>query len=385
MSRPRTIAVVTVARSDYGHLRPVLTGLAAASEVALRLIVGGMHLSPVFGETVRDIERDGWTIASRVPMLDDADSPVGIARALGRGVAGFADAYGVVRPDLIVVFGDRFEMLAAASAALPFALPIAHIHGGEITTGAFDNQVRHAITKLSHLHLVAAPAHAAVVAAMGEEPWRIHVVGAPGLDRLGLTPRLSRASLAAELHLPVDEPWVLVTFHPVTLEFEETESHAEELLAALGKIDAALVITYPNADTSSRLLIERLEEFARTRERVRLVRNLGDERYLSLLEHAAVMVGNSSSGLIEAPSFGLPVVNVGSRQGGRLRGDNVIDVGYGRDEILRGVDRALAPGLRDRLRSRPNPYGDGHAAGRIVRVLRETPLDARLVRKGEVA
>jgi UDP-hydrolysing UDP-N-acetyl-D-glucosamine 2-epimerase len=220
---------------------------------------------------------------------------------------------------------------------------------------------------------------------MGEEPWRIHVVGAPGLDRLGLTPRLSRASLAAELHLPVDEPWVLVTFHPVTLEFEETESHAEELLAALGKIDAALVITYPNADTSSRLLIERLEEFARTRERVRLVRNLGDERYLSLLEHAAVMVGNSSSGLIEAPSFGLPVVNVGSRQGGRLRGDNVIDVGYGRDEILRGVDRALAPGLRDRLRSRPNPYGDGHAAGRIVRVLRETPLDARLVRKGEVA
>jgi UDP-hydrolysing UDP-N-acetyl-D-glucosamine 2-epimerase len=382
VSPPREIAVVTVARSDYGHLRPVLSGLAAAPDARLRLIVGGMHLSQTYGNTVDVIERDGWTIAARVPMLGDADSPAAIAGAIGRGVSGFADAYAATRPDLLVVLGDRFEMLAAAAAALPFALPVAHIHGGEITMGAFDNQVRHAITKLSHVHLVAAEAHAAVVAGMGEERWRIHVVGAPGLDRIPATPRLSRAALAAELGLPPDDRWVLVTFHPVTLEYADTEGHAQELLAALDKIDAALIVTYPNADTASRVLIDGFEEFARSRPRVRLVRNLGDDRYLSLLEHAAAMVGNSSSGLIEAPSFGLPVVNIGSRQHGRLRGDNVIDVGYGRDEILRAVDRALAPGRRDRLRRSPNPYGDGRAAGRIVRVLREVPLDARLLQKG---
>ena len=377
----RAIGVVTVSRSDYGHLTPVLRELAAAPDVELLLLVGGMHLAEAFGLTVQAIEADGWAIAERIELLEPGDSPEAIAVSTGRGVAGFARAYARRRPDLLVVLGDRFEMLAAAVGALPFALPVAHLHGGEVTEGAFDNQIRHAITKLAHLHLVSAEAHARRVAALGEEGWRIHAVGAPGLDRIRTMRLLSRGELAAALGLPPEGRWALVTFHPATLEHGETAGQVEELVAALEKLDMTLVVTYPNADTAGRTIIERLEEFRARSPRVRLVKNLGDDRYLSLLEHAGLMIGNSSSGLIEAPSFGLPVVNVGSRQLGRLRGENVIDVGGHREEILRGVERALVPGLRERLRRLPNPYGDGRAAPRIARLLREVALDARLVQK----
>jgi UDP-hydrolysing UDP-N-acetyl-D-glucosamine 2-epimerase len=281
----------------------------------------------------------------------------------------------------VVVLGDRFEMLAAAVAALPFALPVAHIHGGEASEGVIDNQIRHAITKLAHLHFASADAHARRIAQMAEEVWRIHAVGAPGLDRLRTLEFLSRQALATALGLPPSGPWLVVTFHPVTLEYRDTPTHVEELLAALDKVDGTLVLTYPNADTAGKIISERLEAFVTGCPRARLVKNLGDQVYLSLLRHADAMVGNSSSGLIEAPSFGLPVVNVGSRQGGRLRGPNVIDVGYGRDEILRGIEAALHPGFRAGLRGLPNPYGDGHSAPRIVRILREVPLDARLIQK----
>jgi len=280
------------------------------------------------------------------------------------------------------VLGDRFEMLAAAVAALPFALPVAHIHGGEVSEGAMDNQIRHAITKLAHLHFASAEVHARRIADMGEEAWRIHVVGAPGLDRIASTPPLSKDALARELDLPLDGPWLLVTFHPVTLEYRETASHVEELLAALEKTDGTLVVTYPNADTSGRLIIERLEEFAaRHPRRCRLARSLGERLYLSLLRHADLMIGNSSSGLIEAPSFGLPVVNIGARQRGRLRGGNVIDVEPAREDILRGIEVAQTPAFRARARAAANPYGDGRAAPRIVEVLRTVPLDRRLVQK----
>jgi len=378
----RRIGVVTVSRSDYGHLRPVLDGIRRASDLELVLFVAGMHLAPEFGSTVGEIEADGVPIAERVPMLEPGDSPEAIAASTGRGVEGFARAFGRQRPDLVVVLGDRFEMLAAAVAALPFALPVAHIHGGEASEGAMDNQIRHAITKLAHLHFASAELHAHRIAHMGEEVWRVHAVGAPGLDRIATTAPLSRDALARELDLPLDGPWLLVTFHPATLEYRETASHVEELLAALEKTDGTLVVTYPNADTSGRLIIERLEEFAaRHPRRCRLVRSLGERLYLSLLRHADVMIGNSSSGLIEAPSFGLPVVNVGARQRGRLRGGNVIDVEPVREDILRGIEAAQAPPFRARARTAGNPYGDGRAAPRIVEVLQTVSLDARLVQK----
>ena len=379
---PRRIGVVTVSRSDYGHLRPVLDGIRGAPDLELVLFVAGMHLAPRFGSTAREIEADGFPIAERIPMLEPDDSPEGVATSTGRGVEGFAGAFARRRPDLLIVLGDRFEMLAAAVAALPFALPVAHIHGGEISEGAMDNQIRHAITKLAHLHFASAEPHARRIAQMGEEAWRIHMVGGPGIDRIATTEALPRETLARELDLPTAGPWLLVTFHSVTLEYRDTASHVDELLAALEKTDGTLVITYPNADTAGRLIIGRLEEFAaRHPGRCRLAQNLGERRYLSLLRHADVMIGNSSSGLIEAPSFGLPAVNIGARQRGRLRGSNVIDVEPARDEILRGIETAQTPAFRGRARAGANPYGDGRAAPRIVEVLRTVQLDARLVQK----
>jgi len=378
----KRIGVVTVSRSDYGHLRPVLEALRRAPDLELLLLVAGMHLASEFGLTVRDIEADGFPISARVEMLGGGDTPEAVAAATGRGVAGFGEAFARLRPDVVVVLGDRFEMLAAAVAALPFALPVAHIHGGEVSEGAMDNQIRHAITKLAHLHFASAEPHARRIAAMGEEPWRIHTVGAPGLDRLATTEPLPRAGLARELRLPEAGPWLLVTFHPVTLEYRDTAAHIDELLAALEKTDGFIVITYPNADTAGRLIIERIEEFAgRHPRRCRLAKSLGERLYLSLLRHADLMIGNSSSGLIEAPSFGLPVVNVGSRQRGRLRGANVIDVEPSREDILRGIEAAQALPFRVRARAAANPYGDGHAAPRIVEILRSVPIDVRLVQK----
>ena len=378
----KRIGVVTVSRSDYGHLRPVLEALRRAPDLELLLLVAGMHLASEFGLTVRDIEADGFPISARVEMLGGGDTPEAVAAATGRGVAGFGEAFARLRPDVVVVLGDRFEMLAAAVAALPFALPVAHIHGGEVSEGAMDNQIRHAITKLAHLHFASAEPHARRIAAMGEEPWRIHTVGAPGLDRLATTEPVPRAALARELGLPEAGPWLLVTFHPVTLEYRDTAAHIDELLAALEKTDGFIVITYPNADTAGRLIIERIEEFAgRHPRRCRLAKSLGERLYLSLLRHADLMIGNSSSGLIEAPTFGLPVVNVGSRQRGRLRGANVIDVEPLREDILRGIEAAQALPFRVRARAAANPYGDGHAAPRVVDVLRSVPIDARLVQK----
>ena len=379
---PRRLGVVTVSRSDYGHLRPVLEAFRRAPDVELLLFVAGMHLEPRFGATVEEIEADGFAIAERIPMLDGGDSSEAIAAATGRGVEGFARAFSRRRPDLLLVLGDRFEMLAAAVAALPFALPVAHIHGGEVSEGAMDNQIRHAITKLAHLHFASAVEHARRIARMGEETWRIHTVGGPGLDRLAAIEPLSRRALASELDIPETGPWLLVTFHPVTLEYRETATQVDELLAALEKAEGTVIVTYPNADTSGQLIIERIEEFAaRHPGRCRLARSLGERRYLSLLRHADLMVGNSSSGLIEAPSFGLPAVNIGARQRGRLRGVNVIDVEPARDEILRAIETAQTPVFRERARAGANPYGDGRAAPRIVEVLRTVPLDARLVQK----
>jgi UDP-hydrolysing UDP-N-acetyl-D-glucosamine 2-epimerase len=378
----RRIGVVTVSRSDWGHLLPVLEAMRSAPDLQTVLFVAGMHLSSEFGLTVREIETSGFPIAERVPMLEGGDTPEAVAKATGRGVAGFGAAFARQRPDLVLLLGDRFEMLAAAVAALPFALPVAHVHGGEVSEGAVDNQIRHAITKLAHLHFASAEPHARRIAAMGEEPWRIHTVGAPGLDRVADRESLPREALARELDLPAEGPWLLVTFHPVTLEYRDTAAHVEALLSALEKTDGTLVMSYPNADTAGRLIIDRLEDFAaRHPRRCRLARNLGERHYLSLLRHADVMVGNSSSGLIEAPSFGLPVVNVGARQRGRLRGANVIDVEPSREDILRGIEAALQPAFPAQARAAANPYGDGRAAPRIVEVLRTVPLGARLVQK----
>jgi UDP-hydrolysing UDP-N-acetyl-D-glucosamine 2-epimerase len=347
----------------------------------LQLYVAGGHLSPRFGRSVESIEHAGWPITARVETTGVSDAAVEVAAGAGLGAVGFARAFARNRPDLIVVLGDRIEMLAAAMAALPLAIPVAHLHGGEITEGAIDEQARHALTKLAHLHFPAAEVYARRILQMGEEPWRVHCVGAPGLDRFARLPAMPRPELARRIGLPLRHPTLLVTFHPVTLEPGEAGWHAEELAAALASVEGDMVITYPGADAAHAAVIERLEALAAARPGTRMMPSLGEEDYDALLREADVMVGNSSSGLIEAPSFGLPVVNVGIRQRGRLRAPNVIDVGYRREEIEAGIRRALQPGFRESLRGLVNPYGDGRAAPRIADVLISVDLGPRLLRK----
>jgi len=377
----RTIGVVTVSRSDYGIYRPVLKRIHSDPQLELRLFVGGMHLSPEFGYTLREIEEDGFPIADQIEMLLSSDTPEGIAKSMGLGTIGFAHAFARFRPDILIVLGDRFEMHSAAVAALPFALPIAHIHGGESTEGLIDEAIRHSITKMSHLHFPSTAVYARRIVQMGEEPWRVVVTGAPSLDNLFLHQRLTRAELAQHHGIDLVEPTLLVTYHPVTLEYEQTQAHVEALLDALKDSGHAAIFTYPNSDTYGRVIIKMISEFVAHCPKARAIVNCGTDLYFSLLNHVDAMVGNSSSGIIEAASFKLPVVNIGNRQRGRLHAENVIDVGYSPSEIAQGISKAMSASFRAGLADLANPYGDGHAADRIVAKLKEVSINQRLLQK----
>ena len=377
----RTITVVTGARSDYGIYLPVLREIEADAELRLELMVTGMHLAPEFGSPVEHIAADGFAIRDRIPMLLASDDPQAIAQSTGLGTIGFAQAFARSRPEILLLLGDRYEMLAAAVASLPFKIPLAHIHGGESTEAAMDEAIRHAITKFSHLHFAATEAYARRIMQLGEEPWRVVVSGAPALDNLQTIRMLSRQALHQRFGIKVVDPTLLVTFHPVTLQYEQTARHVDELLAALASVDANIVFTYPNADTHGRLVIERIRRFAEEHERVQASVNMGTEAYFSLMNQVTAMVGNSSSGLVEAASFSLPVVNIGSRQSGRIRDSNVIDVGYARDEIAAAIGRAISPEFRGGLAGLVNSYGDGRASARILQKLKAVELGDQLLMK----
>lgn len=379
----RRIAVVTTSRADYGLLYWVLRELERDPRVRLQLVVTGMHFSREHGSTYRRIRADGFVPAAEVRVDVGAGTEEDIARSTGRMTSGLARAFARLRPELVVVLGDRYELLPVASVATLFRVPIAHLHGGEATEGLIDEAVRHAVTKLSHLHLVAARPYAERVRAMGEEPWRIRVVGTPGLDHLRRTPLPPLAETLARIGLPIHDrrPLVLVTYHPVTLQAGQAARQARALARALAAVPARVVVTAPNADPEYRPIIRALSTLTRSRSEVRFVADLGSAGYLSLLKHADVMVGNSSSGLTEAPSFGLPVVNVGDRQRGRLRAANVIDVEPTAASIGRGVRRALSPAFRRRARAAKNPYGGPGASVRIAKLLASVPLDERLLTK----
>jgi UDP-hydrolysing UDP-N-acetyl-D-glucosamine 2-epimerase len=370
--------VVTVGRSDYGILLPVLRALHADARVELQLLAGGAHGAGPGSDTLPTEDPDAFVADARVDMQAGDDTPVAIAKSLGLGVIGFADAYHRLRPDIVVLLGDRFEMLAAAAAAVPLTIPLAHIHGGETTEGAIDEQMRHAITKMSHLHFAATHRAAGRIVQMGEEPWRVTVSGAPALDNMRATALLPREALERTLGIALTPPPLLVTFHPVTLEIEDTGRQVEALIAALSRMERPIVITHPNADAAHRTVLDALTRFATGRSNVRLVSNLGPQGYFSMMECAGAMVGNSSSGIIEAASFRLPVVNIGQRQAGRERCRNVIDVACAAAEITAGITRALTPEFAASLAGLENPYGDGHAAGRITEVIASVALDERL-------
>ena len=360
---------------------PILRKIQEDPELRLQLIAGGMHLSPEFGSTVNTIEEDGFEIIERVEMSLLSDTPEAIAKSIGLGVMGFAEVIARLTPDIMLVLGDRFEMYSAVLAALPFNLPVAHIHGGEITQGAIDDALRHSITKLSHLHFVSTTEYRNRVIQLGEDPLKVIVSGAPSLDNVNLKKLMDRQALESQFDLDLSESPLIVTYHPVTLEFEDTLWHVEEMLAALDECSLPTIFTIPNADTGGRIIRQSIEKYVRGRTRARIVGNLGTNAYFSLMTHAVGMVGNSSSGIIEAPSFGLPVVNIGSRQSGRVKGGNVVDVGYSKAEVLGGIKKAAAAEFRAAAMASTNPYHCGKAAKIITDNLKSVTLGRELIQK----
>jgi UDP-hydrolysing UDP-N-acetyl-D-glucosamine 2-epimerase len=377
----RTIGAVTVARSDYGIYLPILRKILQAKDLQLSLVVTGSHFFKDLGETYRWIEADHIPIAHSIPMPLTADTPAANAAAVGAEIQGLADWFGRSKPDILLLVGDRYEMHAAAVAAIPFGIPIAHVHGGEITEGAIDDALRHSLTKLSHLHFVTTSEYGRRLEQMGEEPWRITVSGAPSLDNVSALSMTSKTELEKQIGLSLDPAPILVTFHPVTLELEQVTQQMSHLLQALEKSQRPLIFTAPNADAAYQGLLLQLETFVGRHANARLVRNLGTPHYFSLMKIAAAMVGNSSSGIIEASTFGLPVVNIGNRQKGRIRASNVIDCDYETDAIQDAIRQALSPEFRNTLTGLENPYGDGHAAERIVSKLMQVELGPRLITK----
>ena len=380
----RKIAVVTSSRADYCHLYWPLRDLAASPFVDLRIVAMGPHLSPEFGHTVREIEKDEFSIAARVECLLSSDSDVGMAKTIGIATLGLADVFAQMRPDVLLLIADRYEMLAPASVALALRIPIAHIEGGEISEGAIDDAVRNALTKMSHIHFTSTPAARRQVIAMGEEAWRVHRAGAPSLDHLRRSTLLTREELSSRLELDLSKPPILVAYHPVTLA-QDTIGEADALFTALTEIGDQLVFCYPNADAGSRSLIERTKAFLAARGHGKLFTNLDAITYWSLLRQAEILVGNSSSGIMETASFALPTVNIGIRQQGRERAANVLDAAAEPNTIRSAIVQAVSPEFRKSLVGMVNPYGDGHASERIVEVLTTLPLGSELLIKRHVS
>ena len=380
----RKVAVVTGSRAEYGSLYWIIKGIHDDDELKLQLIVTGMHLLPEFGLTVKDIEKDGFPIAKKVKMLLSSDSELAIAKSMGMGMIGLAEAYKSLKPDIVVVLGDRFEVFSAVAAALPFRIPIAHIHGGEATEGAIDESFRHAITKMSHIHFVSTEKYKQRVIQMGESPKNVFCFGSPGLDNIYNLHLMDKEELCIVLGIPKDKKIGVFTYHPVTLERNTAMPQISAILDAIKNFkDIYWVFTLTNADTHGRTIIRKIKEFVRNfPEKCRLFASLGQLKYLSLLKHASLMVGNSSSGLIEASSFKLPVVNIGDRQRGRIRGSNVIDVKECRKEaIARALNRALSPDFKKSLKKTENPYGEGGSSKKIVRKIKTIPLGEDLLKK----
>lgn len=377
----RKICILTGSRADYGLLRWVMQGIKEDPALTLQVIVTGMHLSPEFGLTYRAIEDDGFYIDRKLEILMSSDTEVGIAKSMGLGLIGFADAFAELKPNLLVVLGDRFETFSAVSAALVARIPVAHLHGGEKTEGSFDEALRHSITKMAHLHFVATEEYRNRVIQLGEQPDRVFLVGGLGIDNIKKLRLLDRSELESWLNLRLEPKSLLITFHPVTLESTTAVTQMEELLAALGALtDTSLIFTMPNADTDGRLLIKMIEEFVSQRPNARAYSSLGQRCYLSCIAHVDGVVGNSSSGLLEAPSFKKGTINIGDRQRGRLQAISVINCQPDRFSISAALRQLYSQGFRAKLRDVTNPYGEGGASEKVLRILKNQDL-SRIVTK----
>ena len=371
----RKICVVTGSRAEYGLLRWVMEGIKNHPGLELQLVVTGMHLSEKFGNTYREIEQDGFEIAHRIPCLTDEDTPLAISEATGRGIAGFAHAFEALQPDLVLVLGDRFEIFSAATAALIACIPLAHIHGGEVTQGAIDDSIRHSITKMSHIHFVANETYRRRVLQLGEKPELVFDVGGLGVDCISKTDFLSKERLEEDLEFKFQEINLMVTFHPVTLEADDVSTQFSDLLKSLDNYpEFGLIFTHPNADAGNIAISDMIRDFVATHPNSKAFDSLGSIRYLSCLSHVDGIIGNSSSGLLEAPTFKIGTINIGSRQKGRLLSSSVIECDPVEQEISLAIEKLTSEDFQETLQRAVNPNGQPGASDRIVRILHEIEL-----------
>ena len=378
----KKICAVTGTRAEYGLLRWVMEGIRNSTELKLQVVATGMHLSPKFGLTYLEIEKDGFHIDRKIEMLLSSDTPVGIAKSMGMGMIGFADALNELKPDLLLVLGDRFEIFVAVSAAMVARIPIAHLHGGEATEGLFDEPIRHSITKMSHLHFVAAEEYRQRVIQLGESPKRVFHVGGLGIDNIIKLKLLNREELEDSLDFRLGSKNLLITFHPVTLEYASASEQMVELLATLEKLkDVILIFTMPNSDTDGRALFQMIEDFVKLHPNAKTFTSLGQLRYLSCIKYVDGVVGNSSSGLTEVPSFNKGTVNIGDRQRGRLKAKSVIDCVPKKTSIRNAIAELYSTEFQNKLMKVKNPYGSGGASEAIVNILKEISLDGILKKK----
>jgi UDP-hydrolysing UDP-N-acetyl-D-glucosamine 2-epimerase len=380
----RKIAVITTSRADYSHLYWPLRDLSAHPLVDLKLIVLGSHLSAEFGHTVREIEKDGFPIAAKIECLLSSDSDIGMAKTIGVATLSLADCLGQMRPDILLLIADRYEMLAPACVALALRIPIAHIEGGEISEGAIDDAVRNALTKMSHIHFTSTFEARRRIIAMDEEEWRVHRAGAPSLDHLRRRTLHTREELESLLNIHLEKPTILVAYHPVTIA-HDTVQEAAPLFEALAALPDQILFCYPNADAGSRDLISRARAFSSSRNNSHVFVNLDALTYWSLLRQVDVFLGNSSSGIMETPSLALPTVNVGLRQQGREHARNILDAAPDVHAILSALCTAKSTDFRESLRGMTNPYGDGSASEKILQVLTTVPLSQGLLMKRHAA
>lgn len=376
----RKIAVVTGTRAEYGILRPVLRAIRANPQLDLALIVTGMHLSEEFGSTIKEIERDGFKIDAKVEMLHTKDTGGAMAKSIGECVGKMVDVLERIKLGILLLLGDRSEMLAGAVAASYMGIPIAHLHGGEVS-GGVDEPVRHAITKLAHIHFPATDKSAKRIIKMGEDPSRIFIVGAPSLDTILNEKLPKQAELARKYSLNLSKPILLVLQHPVVTEADEAATQIKETLDAIVELEQQAIVIYPNADSGGRRMIKVIKKYEKY-PFIKSFKSMPYADYLGLMRVVGVMVGNSSSGIIEAPSFHLTVVNIGTRQRGRERSTNVIDAGYKKEEIVRAINKALHDKkFRNKVKGCKNVYGDGKSSQRIVKVLSEIKITPELLQK----
>jgi len=377
----RRIAVITGTRADYGLLYNTIKRIYEDSDLELQLIVTGTHLSHDYGYTVSEIEDDGFPIAERIEVKLGCNDGRSTAGSMSELISKLSAAFERKRPDIALILGDRYEIFAAAATAMVMNIPIAHISGGEITEGAVDDQIRHSITKIAHLHFPGAQLYADNICKMGEESWRIFNFGDPGIENIKNIALLDAEELGKELNITIDRNTLLVTFHPVTLELEALEYQVTNLIEALEHLDKTTVITYPNSDPGSKYIIRELNRFAKNNKKIIMYENLGARKYLSIMKYCGAVVGNSSSGIVEAPFLKVPSVNIGSRQSGRLMADSIIQCGYKSEEIRDAVNYALSEKARSIARDTVSLYGDGNTSEGIVNTLKTIKIDDRLLKK----